>query len=87
MRLNLTEDMVRFVAEMLNDGASWAAIGREFGVSGQRIKSAYLRGSRAYFGNAALRAGLTALGWTADSPDRLSDEAEQIAREERADCG
>jgi hypothetical protein len=36
---------------------------------------------------AALRAGLTALGITADSPDRLSDEAEQIACEERADCG
>ena len=35
----------------------------------------------------ALRAGLAALGITADSPDRLSDEAEQIAREERADYG
>ena len=31
----------------------------------------------------ALRAGLAALGWTADSPATLSDEAEQIAREER----
>jgi hypothetical protein len=36
--------------------------------------------------HAALRAGLAALGWTADSPATLGDEAEQIAREERADC-
>ena len=32
---------------------------------------------------AALRAGLAALGWTADSPAKLSDEAEENAREER----
>lgn len=31
----------------------------------------------------ALRAELAAKGVTAESPDRLSDEAEQIAREER----
>jgi hypothetical protein len=35
---------------------------------------------------AALRAGLEALGWTGDSPAMLSDEAEQIAREERQDA-
>lgn len=47
--LNLTKGNVEFIAEMRNNGLSWQSIGREFGVSGQAIKRAYLRGSRKYF--------------------------------------
>jgi hypothetical protein len=47
--LNLTEGMVQFIAEMLISGLTWTAIGAEFGVTGQRIKAAYLRGSRKFY--------------------------------------
>lgn len=47
--LTLTKGNVEFIAEMRNNGLSWAAIGREFGVTGQTIKRAYLTGSRKYF--------------------------------------
>lgn len=45
MQLMLTRDMVMFVAALRNSGLGWAEIGRQFGVSGARIKAAYLRGS------------------------------------------
>jgi hypothetical protein len=47
--MTLTKEMVLFIAAMRIDGLTWVRIGAEFGVSGQRIKAAYLRGSREHF--------------------------------------
>jgi hypothetical protein len=47
--LNLTKGNVEFIAEMRNNGLTRSAIGREFGVTGETIKRAYIRGSRKYF--------------------------------------
>jgi hypothetical protein len=50
MAIEITLDMFRDAARARNNGESWAAIGRQWGVSGTTAKAMYLRASREFAG-------------------------------------
>ena len=48
MTYEISRDMLYDAARARTNGESWAAIGRQWGVSGQTAKRMYLRASRKY---------------------------------------
>lgn len=44
--MNISDDMLMDAARARSNGETWAAIGRQWGTSGQTAKRAYLRKSR-----------------------------------------
>lgn len=50
MAVEISLDMLRDAARARNNGASWADIGQQWGVSGTTAKAMYLRASREFYG-------------------------------------
>jgi hypothetical protein len=44
--MEISEDMMRDIANELNKGATWAELGNAYGINSRTLKAAYLRCSR-----------------------------------------
>jgi len=51
--ITISTDMMRDIARERNNGASWAFIGRLYGMNPQTLKRAYLRKSTEVYGDPA----------------------------------